>query len=282
MVLTSRDAEVLRLVASYRFLRSPHILVLLGGSRQQLLRRLQTLFHHGYLERPPCQIDYFLYGGSHAMVYGLGNRGAAYLHRTGALSVRRLDCGVRNRSIRRLFLDHALMVSDILFAVETACRASGDVQFVRSDDFLPSIANVASANPRQWTVCTPKFGEVSIIPDAVFVLRSPGEKDILCVLEADRGTMPVISQDPQRSSLARKFAAYTATWRNGIFRKEFGYSRVRVITVTTAFERLKSIAKCLHTITGATALFAQAEFARVIEDPHNFVAGLMVGAPRDT
>jgi hypothetical protein len=282
MILTPRDAEILRLVARYRFLRSLHLSSLLGGSRQQLLRRLQMLFHHGYLERPVSQIDYFLYGGSHAMVYGLGNRGAAYLHRTGALPAHRPDWSIRNYSIRRLFLDHALMVSDILVALEIACRTSTNVQFLNISDFpMPDIKAV-KCNPRQWTVHTPTFGEVGVVPDAVFVLRPSGGKEILCFLEADRGTMPVASQDRQRSSLARKFAAYSATRRNGLFRDQFGYSRVRAITITTTPERLNSIAECLRATVGASALFTQAEFARVIEGASEFLASLIVEAPRDS
>jgi len=49
MLLTPRDAEIVRLVARHRFLRSTHIISLAGGSPQQLLRRMQLLFHHGYL-----------------------------------------------------------------------------------------------------------------------------------------------------------------------------------------------------------------------------------------
>ena len=45
--LTERDRDIIRLVHRHRFLRSPQITALLGGSSQQLLRRLQSLYHHG-------------------------------------------------------------------------------------------------------------------------------------------------------------------------------------------------------------------------------------------
>lgn len=36
-----------------------------------MLRRLQRLYHHGYVERPACQIDYYQRGGSRSIAYGL-------------------------------------------------------------------------------------------------------------------------------------------------------------------------------------------------------------------
>ncbi len=56
MRLTPRDEEILRAVFRHRFLRSNQIARIVSGSRQQLLRRLQSLYHHGYLERPRCQL----------------------------------------------------------------------------------------------------------------------------------------------------------------------------------------------------------------------------------
>ena len=43
-------------LARYRFLSSTLIIRLIGGSAQQILRRLQVLFHHGYLDRPTSQV----------------------------------------------------------------------------------------------------------------------------------------------------------------------------------------------------------------------------------
>ena len=46
--LTQRDRETVRRVFQHRFLRSTHILSLLAGSRQQILRRLRLPYHQGY------------------------------------------------------------------------------------------------------------------------------------------------------------------------------------------------------------------------------------------
>jgi hypothetical protein len=53
--LTERDREILKHVHRHRFLRSDHLCALLPGSPQQVLRRLQLLYYHSFLERPLCQ-----------------------------------------------------------------------------------------------------------------------------------------------------------------------------------------------------------------------------------
>ncbi|MFY9826270.1 MAG: replication-relaxation family protein [Thermoanaerobaculia bacterium] len=78
MVLTPRDLEILRAVHRHRLLRSTHLIALSDGSRQTTLRRLQLLFHHGYLDRPSMQLDWYA-RGSEPLVYALGSRGAELL-----------------------------------------------------------------------------------------------------------------------------------------------------------------------------------------------------------
>src|SRR5882757_3056758 len=124
--LTKRDLEIVRLVHRHRFLRSTHITSLLRGSCQQLLRRLQLLYHHGYLERPRAQLEYYHRSGSSPIVYGLGSKGVKIVRPLpGKAKVR---WGEKNRSVGRMFLEHALLVSDTLIALDLACRANGKVR----------------------------------------------------------------------------------------------------------------------------------------------------------
>ena len=99
MEMTVRDTKILRMVNRHRFLRSHQIADLVGGSPQQVLRRLQRLYHHGYVERPACQIDYYQRGGSRSIAYGLASRGAAHLRRVDDTPFSRLDWTSRNRSV---------------------------------------------------------------------------------------------------------------------------------------------------------------------------------------
>src|SRR5881397_3786899 len=95
MQLTERDHDIIRHAYRHRFLRSSHFVALTQGSPQQTLRRLQLLYHHGYLERPRAQIDYFRRGGSRPLVYGLSNKSTPLLLRE--KSVSHLDWQTKNR-----------------------------------------------------------------------------------------------------------------------------------------------------------------------------------------
>lgn len=274
MELTPRDAELLRLIRRHRFLRSHQIIALLGGSAQPVLRRLQKLYHHGHVERPLCQLDYFLRGGSRSMVYGLGNRGVAFLHRTGNLPLPRLDWNDRNRFATRLFLDHALMISDVLVALEMACAARSGVRLRHADEI-----NAALSDATRWSITARGVERITVIPDAVFVIERTIEngatESVLYCLEADRGTMPVQSSNEHRSSIARKLAAYEASWRANIFRERFGASRVQVLTVTTSSERLNSITDFAAAHVSAAGLFHFTALPEILALPERFLDSLL-------
>src|SRR3981081_4466489 len=125
MQLTSRDHVIIHHLPRHTFLRSSQSVAPIGESAQQILRRLKLLYHHGYLERPRAQIDYYHEGGSHHIVYGLGYKGGLFLKQELAVAFRELSLGENNRSLGRIFLEHALLVSDVMAAIELACRQRG-------------------------------------------------------------------------------------------------------------------------------------------------------------
>ena len=256
MELTARDAEILRAMNRHRFLRSHQIADLVDGSRQQVLRRLQMLYHHGYLERPRCQLDYYQHPGSRSIAYGLASRGAAHLRRVDDISFARLDWTSRNRAVKRLFLEHALMVSDIMVALEIACRKRGDVRLLMEHEIpLPESAR-REGDPFRWTVTVSGKEKLGVIPDRVFALEvgDAGER-VLCFLEADRGTMPVRRDGFTKTSFFRKLVAYEATWTQQIPRIHFGVSRVRVLTVTENSDRLFNLQQTTANETSHPGLF---------------------------
>jgi|ERR1017187_1525413 hypothetical protein len=240
--LTDRDAEILRHVHRHRFLRSDHLTALTTGSPQQLLRRLQRLYHHGYLERPRCQIDYFQ-SGSRRIAYGLGNKGAAWLKRELPLAFHQLDWQQKNH-IGRLFLEHALLVSDIMVAVELACQNHPQVKLLLPEE--------SQMRPFQWRV---NIGsQCGVIPDRVFGLERNGECCWYC-LEADRATMPITRGDLSQTSFQRKLLAYEATWTQNLHKNKFGWQRFRVLTVTTNAERVEGMIAACQQLKQGRGLF---------------------------
>jgi DNA-binding Lrp family transcriptional regulator len=262
MQLTERDREIIRHVHRHRFLRSSHIVSLLGSSPQQVLRRLQLLFHHGYLERPRAQIDYYHQGGSRHIAYGLGDKGAALLKEEGVV-FRQLRWDGKDRSVHRIFLEHELLVSDVMVAIELACRKSG-IQFLAGDQLQLPAQLDQKRQPFRWRVNIPGGVKLGIVPDRVFALDYADKADertrAFFFLEADRGTMPVTRGNLAQTSFFRKLLAYEAAWSQGIHRTRFGFNRFRVLTVTTSAARINSLIDACSRLKSGQGLFLFADW----------------------
>lgn len=265
MQLTKRDRDILRHVHRHRFLRSSHLAALIGGSPQQLLRRLRLLYHHGFLERPRAQIDYYHRGGSRCLAYGLGNQGAALMQQERTRS----DWSAKNATIGRLFLEHALMVSEVMVALEVACRRNGRVRLLIGEDIPLPAETSRQCEPFQWSVTLANRTKLGVIPDRVFALEfldQPKDRNlVLCFLEADRATMPVARRTLSRSSFYRKLLAYEATWTQDLHRSRFGFQRFRVVTVTSGPQRVNSLVETCQRLERGQGLF-------LFTDLHSFQA----------
>ena len=269
MQVTDRDREILWLIRRYRFLRSTQIVALLGGSAQQTLRRLQLLFHHGYLERPRSQLDYYHQGGSRHIVYGIGSRGAGLLKQELEFASDQDDIGEKNRPVGGMFLRHELLVSDVMVALELACQKKG--VHLLMDHELAS----GGRRPFRWTVKTATGVKISVEPDRVFALESKnanGETDrAFFFLEADRGTMPVMRKNLYQTSFYRKLLGYEATWSQSIHERRFGFHRFRVLTVTTSAARVKSLIEACATLKSGQGLFIFADLS-ILSDPSHILS----------
>lgn len=265
--LTERDRALIAHVHRHRLLRSTHLTDLVGGSRQQVLRRLHLLFHHGYLDRPRAQLDWYT-RGSTPMVYALGPKGAAVI---GAPAVRWTQ---KNREIGRRFLHHTIAVADFLVRMELDCRVSPGVEFIPEEEIREALPN--EPRPRQHpfrlrVTCTVEGRRetLSVIPDAVFGLRCSGmpsgRESAYFFLELDRGTMPLVRTTLFYTSVARKLLAYHAGWRQALHRRLFGLPNFRVLTVTTTPERVENVLRVLpKTVPTGLRLFLFADTERLV------------------
>lgn len=257
--ITERDREIIRLVHEHRFLRSNHIASLLAQSPQSVLRRLQLLYHHAFLERPRCQLDYYHSGGgSRHIIYGLGSRGAALLREEYGGSLPSPRSGEQNRGVGRIFLEHAVMVSEVMVALELACRQRGTVRLLQGDQLHRRTGSDERKSFRWGVNIRPQI-RLGVVPDRAFALYSEDhdadQNPTYFFLEADRGTMPVRRKNLVQTSFFRKLLAYQATWQQGIHKKEFGINRFRVLTVTGSAERARSLVEACSELRSGHGLF---------------------------
>lgn len=267
--VTDRDRSIIRLVYRHRFLRSSQVVALAGGSPQQILRRLKLLYHHGYLERPRCQIDSYHKSGSRYIVYGLGNKGGTLLKRELGSAFRAVSWGEKNRAVGRIYLEHTLLVSDVMVAIELACRKANirllTEQELASSDKPPSF---------RWKVKLKGGKRLGVIPDSVFALEFQDEdgknQRANFFLEADRGTMPVTRRNLSQTSFYRKLLAYEATWSQSIHKSKFGFNRFRVLTVTKSAARVKSLIDACSQLERGHGLFLFAD-QTILEKPEEIL-----------
>ncbi len=285
MILTPRDLEIIRAVHRNRLLRSTHLVALTGGSKQTTLRRLQLLFHHGYLDRPPMQLDWYA-RGSEPLVYALGKRGAEVLEAEGVARPRGIRWDTKNRNVSRVFLHHTLAVAEVMVAFEVACRSREGVQFIPPEEVLAAApAETRRLRlPFRWQVEVRHGGKphrLGVEPDKVFGLRfedaPENRRHAFFFLEADRGTMPVRRKGLAQTSFLRKLLAYQETWRRGLHRTHFGIPNFRVLTVTANRERVGHLAEACRSLSGGgSRLFLFTEQERLSHEDilsHEWVNG---------
>ncbi len=266
--LTERDIEILGAIEQHRFLSSRHVSALILGSPERLVRRLALLRRHGYIERYFSRRHTESRGGSAPFIYGLALLGANILREEGLRREGRAKWLSESRLMRGESIAHALMISDILVALQSGCRGKG-VKFISPRDIQLEAFGHESKR-FSWRVSTEHDRapvHLAMVPDEVFALEdcssSSSASRTYFLLEADRGTMPVVRRNLSQTSIFRKLVGYYATWRQGLHRAKFGFSRIRVLTVTASRARLDHIVEVSQSLNQGkgSGLFVFADIA---------------------
>jgi hypothetical protein len=247
----------LRAVARHRIIRSTHITALIrtmypGASEQQLLRRLEGLYHTRYLSRHPAQLETYRAGsGSKPIAYMLGNRGADLLAQKYGWRRAAVDWTAKARTATRGEIEHAIDITDFIVALDIACRRRGKFAVMYFDEILRELAPQATREaprPYHWPVSTSWQGSAHtlyVIPDRIFGIRDltrRGDRAVkFFAYERDRGTMPVVRSNLAQSSILRKLIGYGATHRGGLHTTMYGLPNFRVLTEAPGRKRLENM-----------------------------------------
>jgi len=272
--LTDDDIAIVRHVGKHRFLRSTHIVRLLRRPPKKVVERLGALYHTGYLDRPRAQLDYYATVKRPPYVYALGNRGAALITEIDGIEQPKVDWTDKNREAGRPFLEHTLLVADVMVAFECALHERPDIRLIEPDHILTGAPEAPrhARNPFKFSVrvnLNGFAGELSVVPDRVFGLDFTAErKRTYFFLEADRASMPVMRSSLLQTSIFRKFLAYGAGGGAGnAFGRQLGIGSFRVLTVSTSAERTSNMLSALQQATRASRQFLFADRAALDEAP---------------
>ena len=256
--LTERDLRIIKAVHEHRFLNSEHIAALEGSKSQALTRRLNLLYHGGYLDRPRVQLAM---AGNNPMVYGLGNQGAEVLERDFGQKLPHIDWTSKNREVKIIFLEHALLVSEFLLIIRLACRERSNIEFISPKALVERKPLLkGNTNPLGWKVIIGQEysglsyrKELNLYPDSGFGLRLTDQdgktRTAWFFYEADRATMPIRRRNLRQSSFYKKMVCYWESYRQlekegktgKVFYENFGFRYPRILTLTTSKERIQSM-----------------------------------------
>lgn len=224
--IQKRDIEIIKLIYENRFLPSTHILALVEGSNQGILRRLNLLYHGGYIDRPPEQIKPYQ-KGSDPMIYGLGNKGADLLAEVMNIPRYKVDWTSKNREAKRRYIYHSLMISNFRTVLTLALKKHPEAKLTSWTQGL-ELKDYAKIEGKK----------VVIVPDAFFTLEEANSR-MHFFLEADRSTMTT-------ERFLKKMRAYWEWYKAKGHEDKYQIKAFRVLTICiseTRKENLKKITK---------------------------------------
>lgn len=227
--LQKRDVDIIRLIYDYRFLNSQQIKTLVNSS-ERTLRRLQKLFHHGFLDRPLSQIVCSL-NGAQKMVYALGDKGADLLAENFGIDRGKIKWKEKNEEVKDRHIQHTLMISDFRISLELALDKLVNTHLLfwkkENPKGLKDYVYIEDLQGREI--------RAPIVPDGFFGIEDPQGK-MYWFVEADQSTMTNVR-------FLKKMKAYWNWWRQGRHTRRFGIKAFRVLTITKTEQRKENLRK---------------------------------------
>jgi len=249
-VITSRDVEIVRRIDDLRCLTSEQIVRALRihepqTSHQHVLRRLQLLFGHHYLDRPHHQ--HFHVSAFAPTVYAVGREGVRLLSTATAPDPRQLWKAKKNRRITASFLRHTIETAEVMLAIEEHATRH-QLHLIDHSALRPLLPVDSQTLDMPFRFRVPaQLGvqhlTIHLQPDRVFSIAGlPDNQRLNFALELDRGTEQLSARKlTHKSTFTRKIVGYDAAWRVGLYKSQLGMNGMRVLFVTTSLPRIKGM-----------------------------------------
>jgi hypothetical protein len=259
--LTDRDREMLKIIYDYRFItagmlqdlaspvklsdRQKMALAKLNAARKsaalpeteagtqrtqrKILRRLQMLYHSGYVQRKRLR-------DNEPIAYAIGNAGAGELMLHYGIDRKQIEWTTKNREAGDNYIRHTLMVGRFRHALELALRLVPEATVSWEHTFKAKVPYEDTLRGKTQVV------DGAVIPDGLFVVTIAG-KQTHYFLEADRSTMT----NARYLSKLKSYFWYYAQQVND--NKSSKIKQMRVLTITLSEDRkqnLRDTAQAVH------------------------------------
>lgn len=248
LALQARDVDVLRAIARHRYAQAEHVHVLFfaGRTLRVAQARLRKLWEHELLDRRfvPYTLDGERQPPSVAATptYSLTARGAEIV--ADADGARPHLAGRDNAAAT---LAHHLAVTDLLVALEAACRRDGRPALVE--------------NRHEWELwrqakAGPLRSERLIVPDGAFTLRHTGR------VAPETWYVEIVraSVASGNETFKKKMLRYAELRRAGAFARLFGDRHVRGVLVATPTAERAANLRALTAFVPGRRFFAFTHF----------------------
>jgi hypothetical protein len=243
--LTDDDFTIFKLLGRYRYLPTDYLAALTGRSLPALQARLEILCRkpNCFISRPHQQRDN-AEANSRRLVYELDDKGAHELRNRGVVYSRKKN--LHNFA-------HELMACTIAASFEIGEKTNQGIRIIGWHELIDSpqmpAATKQLTNP-QSLLFSGDGKQIEIASDwRPFVIeRNFQSKSFIFVFgfEADCGTEPVDTADPERSAIRNKFTAYLTALEHDVPRLRYGATTFMVPFVTTTEARMRSMIELLE------------------------------------
>jgi hypothetical protein len=211
-----RSLEALEVMSRRRYARRNFLTTYLGGNEQNRRVEVATLHKQGHLVLHPPNAH--------------GSIERSYPH----YFFRIYEKPHRNEH-KALQFWHQVLVDDILISIETACKRAA-LTFRDRDDVLAGRALKLPCSIEHTIDGELHKSSKTIEPDAIFSIN-----DTYFVLEADRGTEPVLRNNLNETSYLKKLLQYRDVLKNQTYKKVWNIPNMIVLNITTKAERVQSL-----------------------------------------
>lgn len=252
-VATERHLAILRWLFEHRVLSSDLIAALDGGSPQQVLRTLRTMYDAALIDRPKAQIALLIQRGNAPLMYCLGRAGARLLAERDGVDVSRIDWTQKNQRVGSMFLEHQVGIARLRVALERAVRVRPDLTLIKRQDLVARFPESTRALRQplkidaavRLSTASPRTEILANVPDDIFALTvAETGRTAHFPVEIDSGSMKVIPRrgiSPSETSILRKLAVFWHAWRQERFATLWGIPQQRILFVTTSQKRIATM-----------------------------------------